>query len=146
MSNIYYAAPLHNKSDQDRNILWAGKLREAGHKVYLPQECGIWEDMVNEMLLQDVPKEEAVKIVRQKLFTADRDAVGRCDFIVAYFGNREPSEGALWEMGYAYGLGKPVYLFNPKNWWKFNLMPEFGSTVFTEWKDLMAWIKQEEFK
>lgn len=145
MSDIYFAAPLHNAEDQRRNTLHATLLRELGHKVYLPQECGIWETMVKEEVARGKPEADAIREVRQKLYIADRDAVGRCDFIIAYFGDRPPSEGALWEMGYAVGLGKPVYLYNPHKW-RFNLMPEFGSIMFTLWTDLTDWIKQEEFK
>lgn len=145
MANIYYAAPLHDPADRRRNEQYAKLLQGEGHKIYLPQWCGIWEDMVNEAVEKGIPQEEAIHKVRQLLFIADRDAIGRCDFVIAYFGHREPSEGALWEMGYAYGLGKPVYLYNPHGW-KFNLMPEFGSRMFLEWDDLIAWLKQERFR
>jgi len=145
MSNIYYAAPLHDKADQERNTEYATRLRSAGHKVYLPQECGIWETMVKERVAEGWNEQDAVEYVRRTLYIADRDAVGRCDFIIAYFGDRAPSEGALWEMGYACGLGKPVYLYNP-HYWRFNLMPEFGSMMFDDWDILMDWIDQERFK
>lgn len=145
MSNIYFAAPLHDPVDQQRNRDCVCALRRYGHQVYLPQECGIWEQMVDEEIKRGIPLEAARESVRRKLFVADRDAVGRCDFVIAYFGNRAPSEGALWEMGYACGLGKPVYLVNLHDW-KFNLMPEFGSTMFTSWEDLANWIEQESFK
>ena len=46
MRKIYWAAPLHNKEDQERNTEYVEKLRAKGHKVYVPQEHGVWEDLV----------------------------------------------------------------------------------------------------
>jgi nucleoside 2-deoxyribosyltransferase len=72
-------------------------------------------------------EEEVTRNVRFTLYKADRAAVDACDYVVAYV-DRHPSEGTLWEMGYAVGRGKSVVLVNACNW-KFNLMPEFGSAV-----------------
>lgn len=105
----------------------ASKLRRLGFIVYIPQEHGIWEEMVNEERGRDPSSNEAtiVRRVREKLFIADKIAVDECNFVVAYV-DRHPSEGTLWEMGYAVGKGKEVVLINACDW-KFNLMPEFGS-------------------
>jgi len=138
MIRIYYAAPLHKEEDQKRNAEYVSLLREEGYLVYLPQEAGVWEDLVNEELKgrQELDFEQAARIVRADLYVADKRAIDNCDIVVAYFGDRPPSEGGLWEMGYAVGRGKPVVLFNPHNW-RFNLMPEYGSSMRTAWREVL---------
>jgi nucleoside 2-deoxyribosyltransferase len=128
---IYYAAPLHNLEDRERNEDFVKLLREKGHKVFLPQENGVWDQMVNERMEKGESQEEAVYSVRQMLYVENTTAIQNCQCVFAYFGDREPSEGGLWEMGYAHAKGKYVVLYNPHNW-RFNLMPEFGSVMFTD--------------
>jgi nucleoside 2-deoxyribosyltransferase len=132
---IYYAAPLHEEEDQKRNAAFVEKLRDWGHKVFCPQENGIWEQMVEEQIAKGKSKEDAIAIVRHMLYVENKTAIEECQAIVAYFGNRPPSEGGLWEMGFAAGLGKPVFLYNPHDW-RFNLMPEFGSHSYISWDQL----------
>lgn len=126
---VYWAASLHEKHEQERNIREVTKLRAAGFNVYLPQEHGVWEDMVEEQRQKDpsASEVELIQRVRKSLYEEDRRAIDECNCVVAYV-DRHPSEGTLWEMGYAVGIGVPVILVNACKW-NFNLMPEFGSTV-----------------
>ena len=55
------------------------------------------------------------------------------------------SEGMLWEMGWCTAAHKNVILFNEDNYWRFNLMPQFGSIVFTKFEDIIGFLEGETF-
>lgn len=130
---IYWAAPLHNEEDRERNLKFANMLRARGHLVYMPQEHGLWEDFPDP------------KAARPHLFKLDLEAMQVADCCIAYAGDRAPSEGMLWEMGYMTGIAKPVYLLNDKGW-DYNLMPEFGSTrMFDDFEKLYTHLVNEGF-
>lgn len=126
---IYWAASLHDPHEQERNRREVVKLRAAGFEVYVPQEHGIWEEMVASLRAEHpaMRESEIIAAVRRGLYVEDKRAVDWCDYVCAYV-DRHPSEGTLWEMGYAVGVGKTVFLINACGW-QFNLMPEFGSIV-----------------
>jgi nucleoside 2-deoxyribosyltransferase len=105
--------------------------------VYLPQEHGVWEEML-ESYGGDVDK------VKRLLNEKDKQAVQACDVIVAYCGDRRPSEGMLWEMGFGVALHKTVLLYNPAKW-DFNLMIEYNAIVFEEWIPLERWLAEEDW-
>lgn len=138
--NIYWAASLHDPHEQERNRREVAKLRAAGFTVYMPQEHGVWEQMVKEERAKDPlrPESDIIYQVRARLYVEDKMAIDECDVVVAYV-DRHPSEGTLWEMGYAAGLQKPVILVNACNW-QFNLMPEFGSSVVKSTEEAVALI------
>lgn len=143
MSKIYWAAPLHDQSDRDRNDLYVAMLRKDGHQVYVPHEHGVWEETLGRFG-GDVTK------TRMHFYKLDLKAMREADICVACAGDhnhpRGPSEGMLWEMGYMSADNKTVLLFNEDGYWDYNLMPEFGSTVFTSFDGLLDYLKGEEFK
>ena len=143
MSRIYWAAPLHDKSDRLRSNHYVAMLRAEGHQVYVPHEHGVWEEVMNKF------GGDATK-TRQHFFKLDLKAMREADICVACCGNldtpRGPSEGMLWEMGYMTADNKTVILFNEDNYWDYNLMPEFGSIVFSKFDDVLDFLKEEEFK
>lgn len=150
MVKIYWAAPLHGVYEREHNDTCVKMLRKAGHLVYVPHEHGVWEDMVKEALDHDpaMTREAAELWVRKHLFIADKEAVEKCDIVVACGTHEDgsPSEGMIWEMGYAAGLRKPVYLINPEEkHWDYNLMPEFGSVVFPDVQSVINLLAFEEF-
>lgn len=136
MAKIYFAAPLHNKEDQERNAKYVALLRSEGHQVYLPQEHGIWEQF---------PDPQAA---RKTLYQMDLDAMRKADYCVACAGDnviqREPSEGMLWEMGWMAAANKTVLLFNENNYWRYNLMPEFGSIMYEHFDDILDFLRNQE--
>lgn len=91
---IYFAAPLFDEMELERNERECRKFELAGHSVYLPQ--------------RDAGK-AAAGILRGWLFKNDIEALNNCDVVVAYLDGRVPDEGTCFEMGYAYAQGKPVY-------------------------------------
>ena len=137
---IYFAAPLHDHDDQRRNAAAVQLLRDEGYEVYLPQEHGVWEDLLSQF------GGDATK-TRQYLYTMDLHAMQQADCCVAYV-NRDkgPSEGMLWEMGYMAGCNKPVFLLNPAYKHRYNLMPQFGSCMFDSMTALLDHLNKEDFK
>lgn len=143
MSRIYWAAPLHDAKDRERNDKYVAMLRKDGHEVYVPHEHGVWEETVNKF------GGDATK-TRRHFFELDLKAMREADICVACAGDlndpRGPSEGMMWEMGYMTADNKTVILFNEDGYWDYNLMPEFGSTVFTSFDLVLDYLKEEEFK
>lgn len=143
MSRIYWAAPLHDAKDRERNDKYVAMLRKDGHEVYVPHEHGVWEETVNKF------GGDATK-TRRHFFELDLKAMREADICVACAGDlndpRGPSEGMMWEMGYMTADNKTVILFNEDGYWDYNLMPEFGSTVFTSFDFVLDYLKEEEFK
>lgn len=143
MAKIYWAAPLHDESDRNRNDKYVAMLRKDGHQVYVPHEHGVWEETLNKF------GGDATK-TRMHFFKLDLKAMREADVCVACAGDhdhpRGPSEGMLWEMGYMAADNKTVILFNEDGYWDYNLMPEFGSTVFTSFDGVLDYLKDEEFK
>lgn len=147
---IYFAAPLHGSFEQGLNNTIVGLLRKNGHQVYLPQEHGIWEDMVRTEARAhpDEVSESIINRVKNELYRGDLQAVQTCDCIVADGTHEDgsPSEGMVWEMGYAVGLGKPVYLCNTGNEWDYNLMLTYGATkVFDNMTDCIEYLSQQAY-
>lgn len=91
---IYFAAPLFDDMELERNERECRKFELAGHEVYLPQrDAG----------------EAAAGTPRDLLFRRDIIALQECDVVVAYLDGRVPDEGTCFEMGFAYALDKPIY-------------------------------------
>ena len=88
---LYFAAPLFTAAERDWNAALAAAVRAAGHEVYLAQE--------NE------PGKKAPEI-----FAVDVGGIDWADGLVAVMDGADPDSGTAWEVGYAYGKGKPVVL------------------------------------
>lgn len=142
MSKIYWAAPLHDEEDRRHNAIYVQKLRANGHQVYVPQEHGVWEQMLGQFG-GDVGK------TRQHFYELDLKACKEADICIACAGNmqhqRAPSEGMIWEMGFMAGCQKTVLLFNEHHYWDYNLMLEFSSKMFTDFDDIIQYLAEEEF-
>lgn len=135
--NIYYAAPLHNENVRERNAQEVKVLRRNFGDVvdvYLPQEQGVWEDLVRKEVEAGHTRQYAVFVVKRRLFKADVDAIqgGRCVALVMHKEpGKAPSEGCLWEMGYAAAQHIPVVLIDDEGW-DWNIMPLYGSTYVAD--------------
>jgi nucleoside 2-deoxyribosyltransferase len=88
---IYFAGPLFSAAERDWNAALVAVLRREGHEVYLPQE--------NE------PGKTAAQI-----FAVGIGGIDSADTLVAVMDGADPDSGTSWEVGYAYGIGKPVIL------------------------------------
>ncbi len=90
---IYLAAPLFTRAELAFNLSLAAELRLFGHDVFLPQE--------HEQRL-DMPG---------AIFQSDVDGVDDAQVVVACLDGADPDSGTCWELGYAYGTGKPAIGF-----------------------------------
>jgi len=87
---LYFAGPLFSAAERDWNAALAGRLRAAGHEVFLPQD-------------QEKDKGAA------GIFATDVGGIDWADALVAIMDGPDPDSGTAWECGYAYGK-KPVVL------------------------------------
>jgi nucleoside 2-deoxyribosyltransferase len=88
---LYWAGPLFTTAERAWNAEVTAALRSAGHEVFLPQE--------------QEPGKDAPGI-----FATDVGGIDWADGLVAVMDGPDPDSGTCWEVGYAYGVGKPVVL------------------------------------
>ena len=88
---LYFAAPLFTSAEQAWNAQVAAALRAAGHEVFLPQEQEPGKDGPG-------------------IFATDVGGIDWADGLVAIMDGPDPDSGTSWEVGYAFGTGKPIAL------------------------------------
>lgn len=98
---FYLASPFFNSVERKRVQTIAKHYRDMGHEVYVPMEHEIdnaW-DLSNH-------------IWGNKVFVDDVNAIRECDKVIAIlnYGMTDDS-GTCWEIGFAYGLNKPIILY-----------------------------------
>lgn len=95
---VYIAAPLFNEAERKFNEILANALR-ASVDVYLPQSDGI--------LLEDaISRGEDPSQASKGVFAADIGALRKCDALLIVLNGRTIDEGAAFELGVAWSLGK----------------------------------------
>ena len=92
---IYLAGPLFTQSERRWLRQLSQELERRSHKVFLPQ------DDAGLPLLQVPPDYHGA-------FEVCRDAIDRCDALVAVLDGADADSGTAWECGYAYARGKPI--------------------------------------
>lgn len=102
MLTAYIAAPLFCDAEKTFNLAVDAALRAAGISTYLPQRDG------GEGAAMVAAGADPVQ-VREQLFTADINAVRRCDLLVMVLDGRVPDEGACVELGLAHAWDKPCF-------------------------------------
>ncbi len=93
--NLYLAGPLFTQSERRWLRELAELLATAGHSVFLPQ------DDAKGPLLRDPPDFHGA-------FELCRDAIDRCEALVAVLDGPDADSGTSWECGYAYARVKPI--------------------------------------
>ena len=88
---LYFAGPLFTTPERTWNAEVAAALRAAGHEVFLPQE---------QEPGQDGPG----------VFATDVGGIDWADGLVAIMDGPDPDSGTAWEVGYAFGVRKPIVL------------------------------------
>ena len=88
---LYFAAPLFTTPERTWNAEVTAALRAAGHEVFLPQE---------QEPGQDGPG----------IFATDVGGIDWADGVVAIMDGPDPDSGTAWEVGYAFGVRKPILL------------------------------------
>ena len=102
-STLYLAGPLFNPGERDYNLRIRAVL-EAHFDVYLPQVDGA---LLPELIRSGVSPERAAI----RIFEEDVAAVRRCSQFLIVLNGRAVDEGAAFELGLAWSLGKPTYGF-----------------------------------
>jgi len=94
---IYLASPFFNELERNNVERMAKILREHGHEVYVPMEHEIENAW-------DLPN----NIWASKVFKEDVKAINNSDVVVALTYGMTDDAGTAWEIGYSYGINKPV--------------------------------------
>jgi nucleoside 2-deoxyribosyltransferase len=89
---IYLAGPLFTAAERSFNCRLRDLLVNAGHEVWLPQECE--------------PRETSSSAI----FAEDVKGIEWSEVVVANMDGPDPDSGTCWECGYAYQK-KPVVVF-----------------------------------
>ena len=98
---LYFAAPLFSDMERQFNKELAAKL-EQFFNVFLPQEDGgLMADMIREGVKPDT--------AATRVFQVDIGALNSCDAFLIVLDGRTVDEGAAFELGYAFAMGKPCY-------------------------------------
>ena len=98
---IYLASPLFTPEERTHVKEVAYTLRKKGHRVYVPME----HEIKNAWEISNAKWGERV-------FDEDIKAIRNCDKVVAIYYGLYSDSGTAWEMGFAYGIGKPVEVIN----------------------------------
>lgn len=93
--NVYLAGPLFTQAERRWIRELSTLLAEVGHEVFLPQ------DDAQVPLLRDPPDFHGA-------FEVCRDAIDRCQVLVAVLDGADADSGTAWECGYAHAQSKPV--------------------------------------
>jgi len=97
-ARVYLAGPLFSDSERSKNR----SIRDAilpFANVYLPQEDG---GLIVDLVQDGMPVEEA----KSEIFHQDIQAIQQCDILLIVMDGRAIDEGASFELGYAFALGK----------------------------------------
>lgn len=101
---VYLASPLFTDYEREKIVALAEFMRENGNEVYVPMEHTI------ENAWSYTNAEWA-----KKVFEEDVKAIQECDEVWCIYYGLYSDSGTAWECGYAYGIGKPVYLVDRSN-------------------------------
>ncbi|HVT92887.1 MAG TPA: nucleoside 2-deoxyribosyltransferase [Bryobacteraceae bacterium] len=95
---LYFAAPLFSQAELAFNANLTRQL-EPYFDVYLPQrDGGLFVNLIKEGLTIDAAS--------ARIFAMDVTAIKRCDVLLLVLDGRAVDEGAAFELGYGYALGK----------------------------------------
>nr|WP_319377179.1 nucleoside 2-deoxyribosyltransferase [uncultured Methanoregula sp.] len=126
---VYLAAPLFSEAERSFNASLARLLETNLFSVHLPQDLGDDTDMREEQ-------------AQERIFALNKKALEEADMVVALIDGADADSGTAWEMGYAYGMNKPVVALRTdfrrvgRNE-HVNLMLEESATVVTSRESLL---------
>jgi nucleoside 2-deoxyribosyltransferase len=97
-TRVYLAGPLFSQGELSRNRSIRDAIASFAN-VYLPQEDG---GLIFDLVRDGMPIEQA----KSEIFRQDIQAINQCDVLVIVMDGRAIDEGASFELGYAFALGK----------------------------------------
>jgi nucleoside 2-deoxyribosyltransferase len=95
---IYLAGPLFTAAEQDWLRSLKATLVEHGHEVCWPFE-----------LFRSGQIAEWGPIAPRRIMERCREALDRCDVVIAWLDGTQVDDGTAWEVGYAHAKGKTVH-------------------------------------
>jgi nucleoside 2-deoxyribosyltransferase len=135
---IYLAAPLFSPTERARNRQLRDAMLGIGN-VYLPQEDG---GLIVDFVREGMPVEEA----KLRVFKGDTKAIAECDVLVIVLDGRTVDEGASFELGYAFCMGKTCVGLktDARSLLSFGDNPMIECAlqrIFNEEQDLFGWLQ-----
>lgn len=98
---FYLASPFFNEEELKHVNHIESMLRLEGHTVFSPRE-------------QQLPEFEFGSFEwRTNVFRNDINHIKWADAVIAILADNYDDTGTAFEVGYAYAVGKPVYVYNP---------------------------------
>ncbi|MFB9136045.1 nucleoside 2-deoxyribosyltransferase [Vibrio olivae] len=95
---LYLAAPLFCDSEIQFNI-YLESLLSSSFDVFLPQRD-------NGLVFEEIENGGDVNSSLRSVFNGDIEAIKKCDILLILLDGRSIDEGACFELGYAFSLGK----------------------------------------
>lgn len=92
---IYFAAPLFCREEQEYNLVLATKLENYGFTVFLPQRDGV-------ELKEELFRNHSEEKICQEIFILDRNEIIKADLFLMILDGRVPDEGTCVELGIAH--------------------------------------------
>lgn len=98
---FYIAAPFFNDEELEHVKNIEKILEDRGHQMFSPR-------------LNQLPQFEYASFEwRTNIFRNDINHLKWCDAVIAILGDNYDDTGTAFEVGFAYAIGRPVYLYNP---------------------------------
>lgn len=119
---IYLASGWFNENQEKRLSKAEEVLRGMGFDVFSPREHQFKEYVYNTQPWRDV------------VFKNDVDNVKDADFIFAIYD--ETDSGTMFEIGLAYAIGKPIFVFHEKEEYCNLMISESLQAYFKTWEDV----------
>ena len=138
-SGLYLAAPLFSVAEQTFNSSLERQL-SPWFEVFLPQRDGL-------LFTELVAKGDTIDSARQIIFRGDIAAIRRSEVFLVVLDGRTVDEGASFELGFAYALGKTCLGLqtDPRRLLPMGNNPMIDSAlsrVFNSTNDLIQWLQR----
>ena len=135
MSKIYLASPFFTVEERNQVVDLVDELRAKGHTVYVPME----HEVNDAWGLEN-------HIWAETVFLEDMKAIRDCEEVYAIInGGMSDDAGTCWEIGFAFGISKPVTLVMANRKFEQSLMIQNGSSRTLDFKTLDL-ISKKEFE
>ncbi|MGF7535444.1 nucleoside 2-deoxyribosyltransferase [Bacillus mexicanus] len=122
---IYLASGWFNETQEKRLSIAEKVLREMGFDVFSPREHQFSEYIYNTQPWRDV------------VFKNDVDNVKSADLVFAIYD--ETDSGTMFEIGLAYAIGKPIFIFHEKEEYCNLMISESLIAYFKTWEEVKSY-------
>ncbi|RLC34377.1 MAG: nucleoside 2-deoxyribosyltransferase [Candidatus Nealsonbacteria bacterium] len=129
---IYLASPFFNDDQKGVVKKLETILEDCGHEVYSPSRDG-------GILERFAPKSKRVKILSENI-----GAIRWADYVIGVIDGRDI--GTIWEMGYAYGIGKKVIGYTSEGYDMNVMLTETVCSFVKSNEDLLSVLEGKRIK